>query len=276
MNVTLEIANNNECNTACNLSDDTLGNSVSNPILSLKNLDVFYKHNHQQYHAVKSVSFDIAENMTMGLIGRSGCGKSSILNVLAGLSHDFRGSIHACGLPITPHQKVDKQRALLMQMVFQDPFGSLHPKHTIDQILTMPLHAHGLDRVHERVVEVMEQVALNKQFRFRFAHQLSGGQRQRVAIARALILKPKILLLDEPTSALDASVQAEILNLLQALKQQTNITYLLVTHDLGVIAHMCDHIAVMREGEIVDHFDAIELNDLNHRHEYTQALMRAS
>ena len=161
-------------------------------------------------------------------------------------------------------------------MVFQDPFGSLHPRHTIDQILTMPLRTHHLDRENERIVEVMEQVSLNKNFRFRFAHQLSGGQRQRVAIARALILKPKLLLLDEPTSALDASVQAEILNLLQDLKQQTPITYLLVTHDLGVIAHMCDHVAVMREGEIVDHFTVEALNDLNQRHEYTQALIKAS
>ncbi len=246
------------------------------PILSLDKVNIYYTHKQQKYHAVKSVSLNITENTTMGLIGRSGCGKSSILNVLAGLSHDFSGHIYACGQPILPHQKITKARALAIQMVFQDPFGSLHPRHTIDQILTMPLRTHHLDRENERIVEVMEQVSLNKNFRFRFAHQLSGGQRQRVAIARALILKPKLLLLDEPTSALDASVQAEILNLLQDLKRQTPITYLLVTHDLGVIAYMCDHVAVMREGEIVDHFAVDALNDLNQRHEYTQALIKAS
>lgn len=241
-------------------------------ILSINDLNIYYSQNNKKYHAVKSVNLQLLENQTLGLIGRSGCGKSSILKVLAGLSHDFTGHIDADGLIIKPHQKIDQSRALLMQMVFQDPFGSLHPKHTIDQILSAPLIAHNFDRHHERVCAVMEQVALAKTFRFRFAHQLSGGQRQRVAIARALILNPKILLLDEPTSALDASVQAEILNLLQSLKEQTQISYLLVTHDLGVIAHMCDDIAVMNDGEIVDHFPIDGLNNLTERHPYTQAL----
>jgi ABC-type dipeptide/oligopeptide/nickel transport system ATPase subunit len=137
-------------------------------------------------------------------------------------------------------------------MVFQDPYGSLHPRKTIDATLSEPLAIHGISDQGRRVDEMMEAVGLDGKFRFRFPHQLSGGQRQRVAIARALMLAPKLLLLDEPTSALDVSVQAEILNLLKRLRREQKLTFLLVTHNLPVVSFLCDRLAVMRYGRIVE------------------------
>ncbi len=137
-------------------------------------------------------------------------------------------------------------------MVFQDPYGSLHPRHTIGDILEEPLQIHGIADRDRRINTLLDRVGLNRAFRDRYPHQLSGGQRQRVAIARALILEPQVLLLDEPTSALDVSVQAEILNLLAELQQESGLTYLMVTHDLGVIAHLCQKVAVMQYGKILE------------------------
>ena len=148
--------------------------------------------------------------------------------------------------------RVTKARARMMQMVFQDPYGALHPQHTIGTALGEPVRVHGLGRVDARIDAALEQVGLSRAFRSRFPHQLSGGQRQRVCIARALIVEPRVLLLDEPTSALDVSVQAEVLNLLSDLQQRMGLTYLMVTHDMGVLTHMCQRFAVMREGRIVD------------------------
>ena len=141
-------------------------------------------------------------------------------------------------------------------MVFQDPYSSLHPRHTIDRTLSEPLAIHGLRDSDARVVKALTDVGLPPSFRFRYPHQLSGGQRQRVAIARALMLEPTILLLDEPTSALDASVQAEVLNLLTRLRDERGLTFLMVSHDLAVIDHMCDRILVMYRGRIVAEFAA--------------------
>ena len=149
------------------------------------------------------------------------------------------------------HGERSPAHARRVQMVFQDPYGSLHPRHTVRDALAEPLHVQRQDRVDERIDEALEQVGLPLQFRHRYPHQISGGQRQRVAIARALILRPPLLLLDEPTSALDVSVQAEVLNLLAELRQRHGLTYLLVSHDLAVVVHLCEHLAVMRQGRIV-------------------------
>ena len=146
-----------------------------------------------------------------------------------------------------------------MQMVFQDPYGSLHPRHTVNSVLSEPLAIHGIGDAARRIDKVLIEVGLGPHFRYRYPHQLSGGQRQRVAIARALILEPKILLLDEPTSALDVSVQAEILNLLADIREREGLTYVLVSHDLGVIAHMCRRFAVMQHGRIVETLDRADL-----------------
>ena len=163
-----------------------------------------------------------------------------------------------------------------VQMVFQDPFGSLHPRQTIDQILREPLAIHRMDDHERRILEMLDNVRLGPKFRFRFPHQLSGGQRQRVAIARALILRPETLLLDEPTSALDVSIQAEILNLLSDLRQRFDLTFLMVSHSLGVIGHLCDRLAVMRQGKILEFADSAVLEDGRFQTDYARGLFKAS
>ncbi len=168
------------------------------------------------------------------------------------------------------------KRSRLVQMVFQDPFGSLHPRHTIETALGEPLKIHRLDDIDTRIDKALSKVGLNASFRRRYPHQLSGGQRQRVAIARALVLEPRVLLLDEPTSALDVSVQAEILNLLSDLRQKEGLTYLLVTHDLGVVVHLCDRVAVMLKGEIVETLSACDLSTAELSHPYSRMLVEAS
>jgi peptide/nickel transport system ATP-binding protein len=161
-------------------------------------------------------------------------------------------------------------------MVFQDPYGSLHPRHTIDRILKEPLQIHRLPADDARIRRALEEVGLDASFRFRFPHQLSGGQRQRVAIARALITEPQVILLDEPTSALDVSIQAEVLNLLSRLRETHGLTYLLVSHDLAVISHMCGRLAVMRGGEIVEQMEVDRLRRGEPEHPYTRQLFRAA
>lgn len=163
-----------------------------------------------------------------------------------------------------------------VQMVFQDPYASLHPRHSVDQVLGETLHLHGFKEIDSRVVKLLNDVGLGQKFRFRYPHQLSGGQRQRVAIARALAPEPDLLLLDEPTSALDVSVQAEILNLLTDLREDRGLTYLMVSHDLSVVGHMCDRLAVMKDGEIVEILDVEALRAMNATHPYSRELLEAS
>jgi len=164
-------------------------------------------------------------------------------------------------------------------MVFQDPYGSLHPRQTVDRILAEPLAIHGIgdgaEREH-RVEQALDEVGLSDGFRFRYSHQLSGGQRQRVAIARALILEPQLLLLDEPTSALDASVQAEVLNLLEALRARRRLSFLMVSHDLAVVSHLCERLLVMQRGRAVETLAAADLAAQRVQAGYTRELMRAS
>ena len=163
-----------------------------------------------------------------------------------------------------------------MQFVFQDPYASLHPRQTVDDILREPLVIHGIASIDEKVKAAIADVGLSPQHRFRYPHQLSGGQRQRVAIARALILNPPILLLDEPTSALDVSVQAEILNLLSRLRQSYSLTSILVSHDLAVVAHLCNRIAIMQLGQLVEVVSAGDLRAGAVQQDYTRELIAAS
>ena len=194
------------------------------------------------------VSFEVAKGESFALVGESGSGKSTILKALAGQVADWSGHKAIDGRPVDGRDR--RAQARLVQMVFQDPYGSLHPRRTIDDTLAEPLAVHGLPDRDARVLAMLDAVGLARRFRFRLPHQLSGGQRQRVAIARALMLQPRVLLLDEPTSALDVSVQAEILNLLQRLRAEQGLTYLLVTHDLPVVSFLCDRLAVLRAGRV--------------------------
>ncbi len=161
-------------------------------------------------------------------------------------------------------------------MIFQDPYGSLHPKHNVDRTLSKPFAIHKLGGRETRIRRTLAEVGLDESFRFRYPHQLSGGQRQRISIARGLTLEPAILLLDEPTPALDASIQAEVLNLLERLKKERSLTFLLVSHDLAVVSHMCERLLVMQFGKSLELLDREYLQQLSPKHQYTHELLEAS
>ena len=224
--------------------------------------------------AAHHVSFHIAPGEALGLVGESGSGKSTVMRAIAGLIPHAEGQIFIDGT-LMPNRRPRGSRRMA-QMVFQDPYGSLHPSHTVDQTLAAPIAIHRLDRPEQRILAALTEVGLGREHRFRYPHQLSGGQRQRVAIARALILEPRVLLLDEPTSALDVSVQAEILNLLTRLRRDHGLTMLMVSHDLAVIAHICDRIGVMSHGELLEMTTAEDLAAGRVSHPYSQQLLRAN
>ena len=227
------------------------------------------------FTAVDDVSFEVAPGESFGLVGESGSGKSTVLRAICGLARCAGGEISLRGegaLP-TPGSKAFRRQ---VQMVFQDPYGSLHPRQTVDRILAEPLAIHGIGEPESRIARALDEVGLGQGFRFRYPHQLSGGQRQRVAIARALILEPQVLLLDEPTSALDASVQAEVLNLLEALRARRGLTFVMVSHDLAVVTHLCQRLLVMRRGQAVEQVAAADLVLHRVQSGYTRGLMEAS
>ncbi|UXR93098.1 ABC transporter ATP-binding protein [Agrobacterium tumefaciens] len=226
-------------------------------MITVDKLDVVYGTKENRNHVVRDVSFQVNRGETLGIVGESGCGKSTLLRSLAGLESGWTGSISFEGKPVGKVRSRDELK--LAQMVFQDPYGSLHPRHRIGRALAEPIRSMGLGDGWSKVPAALQQVGLPAHFAERFPHELSGGQRQRVAIARALILKPPILLLDEPTSALDVSIQAEILNLLADQRDEQNLTFVLVSHDLSVIAHMCDRVLVMQNGVFVDELTKADL-----------------
>ena len=226
------------------------------------------------HHALKGVSLTVEQGESYGLVGESGSGKSTLLRAIAGLAPVASGEIVVDGERLG-HRR-DKAFYRKVQMVFQDPYGSLHPRHTVDRLLLEPLAVHGFADIEQRIVRALDEVGLGSGFRFRYSHQLSGGQRQRVAIARALILEPSILLLDEPTSALDASVQAEVLNLLEQVRGDRNLTFLMVSHDLAIVTHMCARLTVMQNGEEVERLSAGDLAAHRVTRDYTRNLLRAS
>jgi peptide/nickel transport system ATP-binding protein len=239
--------------------------------LSIDNLSVVYDH----FYALKDVSVEIGTGESFGLVGESGSGKSTVLRAVAGLAPVKSGSIRIHGEPLVGSRR-SKDFYRHVQMVFQDPYGSLHPRQTIDRLLLEPLAIHGIGDSEMRIARALDEVGLGNGFRFRYPHQLSGGQRQRVAIARALIVEPSILLLDEPTSALDASVQAEVLNLLEEVRRDRKLTFVMVSHDLGVITHMCERLAVMHNGAVVERLTASQLSQAAVQEDYTKNLMVAS
>ena len=229
-------------------------------------------------HAVDGVSFDIREGETLGLVGESGCGKSTLARLVTQLITATSGKIFFGDIELTKlrGEKLRQYRRQL-QMIFQDPYSSLNPRMTVGDIIAEPLENFGLLRGRakdQRVQELLKIVGLNPYFNNRYPHEFSGGQRQRIGIARALALRPKLIVADEPISALDVSIQAQIINLMEDLQKEFQLTYLFIAHDLSVVRHISDRVMVMYLGKIVEVADSVEIYR-NPRHPYTKALLSA-
>lgn len=223
--------------------------------------------------AVSGVSLKIPKGQVVGLVGESGCGKSTLANILLGLQKPTTGDVRYSGESAANSTRKDIARRI--QPIFQDPYSSLNPTKTIASIVSLPLRIHKTcdpSEIDGKVADILDLVGLPGRVAQSYPSQLSGGQRQRVAIARALIMKPEVVICDEPTSALDVSVQSQILNLLQDLKAELGLTYLLISHNLAVVEHMADRVAVMYLGRIVEEADS-ETLFADPRHPYTKALL---
>jgi oligopeptide/dipeptide ABC transporter ATP-binding protein len=228
-------------------------------------------------HAVDDVTFTMAEGETLGLVGESGCGKTTLSRALMRLLDATDGAIRFRGKDITTASRKEMEPLRReMQMVFQDPFASLNPRKRVSQIIGSPLKLHGVDskEIEPRVRELLDRVGLSAEHVNRYPHEFSGGQRQRIGVARALALEPRLIVLDEPVSALDVSVQAQIINLLDDLQDEFGLTYLFVAHDLSVVRHVSDRIAVMYLGKLMELSPAEELYS-KPIHPYTSALLSA-
>ena len=231
----------------------------------------------QHVHALNGVSLCITAGRSLGIVGESGSGKSTLARLVMALDTPTSGSVELLGrnLHALPAAAL-RQARRDFQMVFQDPYGSLDPRQTIERIVTEPLQAQGATRAEQqtRAAEVLDQVGLRRNDLAKYPHEFSGGQRQRVAIARAIITRPRLVVADEPVSALDVSVQAQVLNLLQDLQQDFGITYLLISHDLAVVSHLCDDVAVLYQGRIVEQGPPATLFG-QPQHPYTRTLVDA-
>ena len=229
-------------------------------------------------HAVDGVSFTLHEGETLGLVGESGCGKSTLCRAILQLVAPTSGSVRFDGRELVGLSRRDlRPLRREMQMIFQDPFASLNPRKRVGQIVGDPLELHGLAsgaELKRRVQGLLDRVGLQAEHYNRYPHEFSGGQRQRIGIARALALQPKLIIADEPVSALDVSVQAQIINLLEEVQDEFGLSYLFVAHDLGVVRHVSDRVAVMYLGKVVENSDSDGLYD-NPLHPYTNALLSA-
>jgi peptide/nickel transport system ATP-binding protein len=229
-------------------------------------------------HAVSGVNLTLQPGECLGLVGESGCGKTTVALSILGLVPATRGAITVDGMEIGTNASIDRRRlARTVQMVFQDPYASLNPRQTVRRTLADPLRLHGVantSEVEDRVAEMMRHVGLTPDHAGRYPHEFSGGQRQRIGIARALILRPKLVICDEPVSALDVSIRAQIINLLLELKETLNLSYIMISHDLGVVEHMSDRVAVMYFGKIVETGDWRTIFE-KPAHPYTRGLIAA-
>jgi oligopeptide transport system ATP-binding protein len=248
------------------------------PLVTLRDVYKTFPSGRQTVRAVDGVSLDVLQGETLGLVGESGCGKSTLGRVVTQLQPASAGSIFFEGEDLAAlHGESLRQMRRRVQMIFQDPYGSLNPRMTVGNIIGEPLANFGLAKGKERdaqVQEVMRICGLNPNFNNRYPHEFSGGQRQRIGIARSLILRPSFIVADEPISALDVSIQAQIINLLEQLQDDFNLTYLFIAHDLSVVRHLSDRVAVMYLGIIVEVADSLELYD-NPLHPYTTALLQS-
>ncbi|MFD1178702.1 ABC transporter ATP-binding protein [Paenibacillus puldeungensis] len=259
---------------------------MSEPLLEVEHLKKYYPiekvwlggSSKQFVKAVDDVSFSVRKGETFGLVGESGCGKSTTGRSLLRLIEPTEGRVVFDGqdiMSLSPEELRRKRKD--MQIVFQDPFSSLDPRHTVQRILEEPLIVHGVGSRKDRqqmIRQLIDVVGLSQSHLHRYPHQFSGGQRQRIGIARALSLKPKLIIADEPVSALDVSIQSQVVNLLQDLQEEFGLTYIFIAHDLSVVKHICDRVAVMYLGRIVE---IAEKNKLfsSPQHPYTQALLSA-
>lgn len=249
------------------------------PFIETKDLKKYYKVGKGTLHAVDGVNLQIEKGQTLGIVGESGCGKTTLGRTMLGLVPATSGTVRIGDMEVTKLKK-HEMKALRReaQIIFQDPNASINPRHSISRIIGEPIRVNGLVKgrkeLETKVREIMDQVGLAPRLYDAYPHELDGGRRQRVGIARALGLNPKFIVCDEPVSALDVSIQAQILNLLMDLQDELQLTYLFITHDLSVVKHISDHIAVMYLGTCVEKAPASVLfNDP--RHPYTHALLSA-
>ncbi len=267
----------------------TTGNaskSRTDTILEVKDLvmhfpltsGIIIQRTHGYVHAVDEVSFTIPRGTTLGLVGESGSGKTTIGRCLVRLYKPTRGSMIMDGIDLSQIQGEQlRQMRRKIQMIFQDPFASLNPRYSVGSLIAEPLHIHKIGtrkQARERAEELLELVGLNPAFYDRYPHEFSGGQRQRIVIARAISINPEFVIADEPVSALDVSIRAQILNLMQRLQRQLGLTYLFISHDLSVVRHVADQIAVMYLGKIMELADRDSIYQ-SPKHPYTQALLSA-
>ena len=249
------------------------------PLLEVKNLTKHFPAAHgQKVHAVNGVSFKLERGETLGIVGESGCGKSSMGRTILKVHEPTSGQIIFDGVDITglSNRKMFPYRKK-MQMIFQDPYASLNPRFTVGEIIEEPMIIHNMGTAHERKVivqELIETVGLKPDHIRRYPHEFSGGQRQRIGIARALAVEPSLIIADEPVSALDVSIQAQVLNLLNELKHDLDLTYIFVAHDLSVVEYISDRVGVMYLGNFVEVGEKEKIYS-NPMHPYTQALLSA-
>lgn len=246
-----------------------------NTILEVKHLKKYFETKAGLLHAVDDVSFSVEKGETLGVVGESGCGKSTLGRTIQHLLDATDGAILFKGRDVTHLSKRETRDFMKeVQMIFQDPYSSLNPRMTVKQIIMEPLLIDGMKKkeAEAKVREMMETVGLDTRFENAYPNELDGGRRQRIGIARALILKPDFIICDEPVSALDVSIQAQILNLMQDLQEQLGLTYIFVTHDLSVVKHISDKIAVMYLGNLVEYSETEDLF-ANPAHPYTRALL---
>ncbi len=247
-------------------------------MIKISDLNVWYGSRSSETQVVQNATLSVARGQSFGLVGESGSGKSTILRAMTGLVPRWAGHMSVDGIDARDGHKGPQRQKYLrtVQMVFQDPYASLHPKRLVGDAVSEPMKINRMDNIPDRTDQLFADIGLLPSHKFRYPHELSGGQRQRIAIARALALEPEVLLLDEPTSALDVSIQAEILNLLERLRAERGLTYLIVSHDLAVISHMCSQLAVMANGRIVETMDRDTLVNGDAQMEYTKTLIAAS